>query len=62
MIIKPEIRIKGAPGIVLLLVTIIVFSGCQKVINVDLNEAAPRIVIEGLINDRPGPYTVTISK
>ena len=62
MIIKPDIRIKGAPGIVLLLVTIIVFSGCQKVINVDLNEAAPRIVIEGLINDRPGPYTVTISK
>ena len=28
----------------------------------DLNEAAPRIVIEGLITDRPGPYTVKISK
>jgi hypothetical protein len=62
MIIIPEIRIKDTPGIVLLLVTIFLFSGCQKVINVDLNEAAPRIVIEGLINDRPGPYTVTISK
>jgi hypothetical protein len=32
------------------------------VINVDLNEAAPQIVIEGLISDNPGPYTVTISK
>jgi hypothetical protein len=40
----------------------LVFSGCQKVINVDLNEAAPRIVIEGLINDRRGPYAVIISK
>lgn len=37
-------------------------AGCQKVINVDLNEAAPRIVIEGLITDRHGPYTVSISK
>ena len=36
--------------------------GCQKVINVDLNEAAPRIVIEGVITDRRGPYTVKISK
>ena len=48
--------------ILLLLLIIFVFPGCQKVINVDLNEAAPRIVIEGTINDRRGPYTVTISK
>jgi hypothetical protein len=41
---------------------IFVLPGCQKVINVDLNDAAPRIVIEGGINDRRGPYTVIISK
>ena len=41
---------------------LLIFSGCQKVINVDLNVAAPQIVIEGLITDRAGPYTVTISK
>jgi hypothetical protein len=35
---------------------------CQKVINVDLNNAAPRIVIEGLVNDRRGPYNVLISR
>jgi hypothetical protein len=40
---------------------IILSSACQKVINIDLNEAAPKIVIEGLITDRPGPYIVTIS-
>lgn len=36
--------------------------GCEKVINVDLNVASPQIVIEGVITDRRGPYTVTISK
>jgi hypothetical protein len=41
---------------------LIVFSGCQKVINVDLNNAAPRIVIEGLVSDRRGPYVITITK
>ncbi len=46
----------------LLIPGLMVFSGCQKVINVDLNDASPRIVIEGLITDRKGPYTVTISK
>lgn len=43
-------------------ITITITTGCEKVIEVDLNEAAPRIVIEGLITDRRGPYTVTISK
>lgn len=40
----------------------VTFSRCQKVINVDLNEAAPKIVIEGIISDRRGPYTVTVSR
>jgi hypothetical protein len=43
-------------GIMLLL------SGCEKVINVDLNEASPHIVIEGVISDSIGPYMVKISK
>jgi hypothetical protein len=41
---------------------ILIFSGCQKVINVDLNDAEPHIVIEGIITNKPGPYTVMISK
>src|SRR4051794_35684343 len=35
---------------------------CEKVIQVDLNTAAPQIVIEGEITDSPGPYHVKISK
>ncbi len=50
------------PGrVVLLFVFILISAGCEKVINVDLNEAAPRIVIEGLIDDGPGPYYVKVS-
>jgi hypothetical protein len=45
------------PILILLFMT-----ACEKVINVDLNKAAPRIVIEGLIDDGPGPYIVLISK
>jgi len=37
-------------------------TGCQKVINIDLNSASPAIVIIGNINDQPGPYTVTLSQ
>ena len=62
MKIKMKIRPGVAVEFVLALLMLLVFSGCQKVINVDLNEAAPHIVIEGLINDQRGPYTVTISK
>jgi hypothetical protein len=48
--------------VVLSILTIFTIPGCQKIINVDLNEAAPRIVIEGLISDSLGPYNVRISK
>ncbi|HKK41408.1 MAG TPA: DUF4249 domain-containing protein [Bacteroidales bacterium] len=51
------------PAKILLLLAIIMLSaGCEKVINVDLNEAAPRIVIEGLINNGSGPYYVRLSR
>jgi hypothetical protein len=62
MIIRMKIRHIDSLYILLSLLIIFVLPGCQKVINVDLNEAAPRIVIEGVINDRRGPYTVMISK
>ncbi|MGA2623381.1 MAG: DUF4249 domain-containing protein [Bacteroidota bacterium] len=48
-------------GFSLLLLGIIGLA-CQKVINVDLNSADPRIVIEGSISDQSGPYFVTLSQ
>jgi hypothetical protein len=35
---------------------------CQKVISVDLNNADPQTVIEAVVTDGQGPYTVTLSK
>ncbi|MDT3740907.1 MAG: DUF4249 domain-containing protein [Candidatus Kapabacteria bacterium] len=40
----------------------IMFNSCEEVINVELNNAAPQIVIEGVVTDRDGPYTIKISK
>lgn len=35
---------------------------CEKVITVDLSETDPQIVIEGVITDQPGTYSVMLSK
>jgi hypothetical protein len=60
--IRIKIIYKVSLRIFVSLLPLLVYTGCQKVINVDLNNAAPRIVIEGLINDRRGPYAVAITK
>lgn len=41
---------------------IVTLLSCEKVINVDLNTAPPRIVIEGTITNQAAPYTVQLSK
>jgi hypothetical protein len=62
MATEKKIRCKYSLRVLLIILTTFIFTDCQKVINVDLNEVAPRTVIEGLITDRAGPYVVTISK
>ncbi len=49
-------------GLPLITICLTTLSSCQKVINIDLNSAAPEIVIEGGISDQPGPYTVSLTK
>jgi hypothetical protein len=39
----------------------IALNSCQEVVSIDLNKADPHIVIEGIISDQPGPYTVKVS-
>ena len=41
--------------------SIVGFASCQKVITVDLKNAASQIVIEGEINNQAPPYTIKIS-
>ena len=45
-----------------LLLIVIGFSSCQKVINVKLNDSAQQYVIEGEVTNAAGPYTVTLSR
>lgn len=36
--------------------------GCKKVIDVNLNDASPQLVVEGNIYNTPGPYSIQVSK
>jgi len=40
----------------------IIITSCEEVIQVDLNSSDPKIVIEGVVTDQPGPYFVTITQ
>ncbi|UCS91616.1 DUF4249 domain-containing protein [Echinicola marina] len=46
----------------LALFAVISLFSCEEVIDISLEEVEPRIVIEGIVTDQPGPYTVSISK
>lgn len=37
------------------------FASCERVIQLDLKNSTPKIVIQGNIYDQPGPYTIKIS-
>jgi hypothetical protein len=36
-------------------------NSCQEVVSIDLNKANPHIVIEGVVSDKPGPYSVIVN-
>lgn len=40
----------------------IIFGSCKKIIEVNLNDASPQIVVEGNIYNTPGPYAIRVSK
>jgi hypothetical protein len=62
MKIKTNIVYDDPIKLIFLIPVICFIVGCQKVINVDLNEATPHIVIECLITNNRGPFNVIISK
>lgn len=41
---------------------LVLFSACEDVIDIDLKDVEPQIVIEGTVTDQPGSCTVKISK
>lgn len=46
---------------VILLVSWLVFSSCEEVIDINFDTTSAEIVIQGNIYDQPGPYTVKLS-
>jgi hypothetical protein len=48
--------------IIVLYISLLTFSSCEEVIVLDLNDAEPRLIIEGFLTDQAGPYTIKISK
>lgn len=44
------------------LMGLLVLTGCEDVIDVDLDEGESQFVVDGYVTDQPGPYTVTLSK
>lgn len=51
-------------GLLVFTISLLVFSlsGCKKIIDVNLNDADPQVVIEANVVSTPGPYYVQISK
>ncbi|MDI6804552.1 MAG: DUF4249 domain-containing protein [Bacteroidota bacterium] len=47
--------------LIILFQAMFIFS-CEKVITVDLSKTDPQIVIEGVVTDQPGTYSVMLSK
>lgn len=45
-----------------LIIASALFTSCEKVIDVDLNDSESKVVVEGIITDEAGPYTVKITK
>lgn len=46
----------------LLLSAAVILASCEKVVNIDLHQVNPHLVIEGIVSDQPGPYTVKLSR
>lgn len=53
---------KNLKQIFLLCAAIIALTACQDVIELELENVSPRLVIEANISDQEGPYTVTLTE
>jgi hypothetical protein len=47
---------------IIVITMLIALVSCEKVIDIDLKNSEPQIVIDGTVTGQPGPYTVRISK
>lgn len=55
-------RIQLKYSILVAAITLLLFSGCEKVIDLKLNNASPQIVIEGGVTNQSAVHTIKISQ
>ena len=48
-------------SLIIAIVALVILSSCEKVVELDLNSADPKLVVEGLINNEAGPYVVNLT-
>jgi hypothetical protein len=53
-------RRKGSRVFIVMMVVIFVCGGCQKVVDIDLADSEPRLIVDGLVCDNPGPYQINL--
>jgi hypothetical protein len=53
---------KNLNSAILILISVIIFTSCQKTIVPPLPGSTSQLVIEGAVSDTPGPYQINISK
>jgi hypothetical protein len=47
--------------LLMLFIVLFSFSACEEIIDVDLNEGAPKLVVQGWVYDTPGPYRIRLT-
>lgn len=62
MIMKESALFRHTMWYFFLLSLAVLTGSCEKVVSVDLHTTGPQIVIEGIVSDQNGPYTVSLSK
>lgn len=50
------------PFHLLALAALLLLTACEDVIDVNIPQASPQLVVEGAVTDQPGPYTVTLTR
>jgi hypothetical protein len=64
---EEEEKLSFSPGkmalkIAFLISTVLIIASCEKVIHLNFNDSASKVVIQGNIYDQTGPFTVKISR
>lgn len=50
----------GVFSVLLTVLAVFIGGGCQKVVDIDLNDSEPRLIVDGLVCDSPGPYQINL--